>query len=276
MIPSIQRVVVGLVVLGAFFAVVQKLWPANPTQPLWRSGSRTDLLYWFLTPLVTKAATRAVIYGLFATATIALGKATVEQWVHPHGLVARQPTWIQAVEVLLMGDLIGYWTHRLFHRRPLWVFHAIHHSSTELDWLSSVRLHPVNDTLSRLFQTIPFLAIGFSPKVMLAYVPFLTFYAILLHANVRWSLGPLGRVIASPAFHRWHYTSEQEGLDKNFAGLFPFLDIIFGTFYLPRGKQPARFGLENEPIPATLWGQLAYPFRTRRVHASETVAGAAG
>jgi sterol desaturase/sphingolipid hydroxylase (fatty acid hydroxylase superfamily) len=123
--PSLQSVIVGLVVLGAFFAVVQKLWPANPIQPLWRSDSRTDLLYWFLTPLVTKAATRAVIYALFAIAALALGKATVQQWIHPTGLVARQPTWIQVVEILLFGDLIGYWTHRLFHRRPLWVFHAV-------------------------------------------------------------------------------------------------------------------------------------------------------
>jgi len=70
-------------------------------------------------------------------------------------------------------------------------------------------------------------------------------------------------VIASPTFHRWHHTSEREGLDKNFAGLLAFLDVIFGTFYLPKGQQPRCFGVEGEDVPPTLLGQLLYPFRRR-------------
>jgi sterol desaturase/sphingolipid hydroxylase (fatty acid hydroxylase superfamily) len=49
--------------------------------------------------------------------------------------------------------------------------------------------------------------------VLAAFVPFLTLYAILLHANVGWTFGPLRDVIASPVFHRWHHTSEDEGFD---------------------------------------------------------------
>jgi sterol desaturase/sphingolipid hydroxylase (fatty acid hydroxylase superfamily) len=272
--PTLRGVAIGLVVLGLIFAVVEGLWPADPAQPRWRSDIRTDLAYWFLTPLVTKAITRAVTYAVFVAGAFAVGKLTIQQWLHPTGPIARQPAWLQALEIIFVGDLIGYWIHRLFHRRSLWPFHAIHHSSTQLDWLSSVRLHPVNDTLPRLLQTIPFFLMGFSPKVMVAYVPFLTFYAVLLHANVRWSLGPLRYVIASPTFHRWHHTSEQEGLDKNFAGLLAFLDLVFGTFYLPNGRQPQRFGVESDQIPKTVLGQLAYPFRTRSSRA--TPAGTAG
>ncbi len=268
--PGLRGVLIGLIVGGALFALIEKLWPARPAQPRWRPDTKTDLAYWFLTPLVTKALTRAVLYSAFALAALGLGRATAQQWLLPHGPIARQPAWLQALEVLFIGDLIGYWIHRLFHRRPLWPFHAIHHSSTQLDWLSSVRLHPVNDTLPRLLQTIPFLALGFSPKVMVAYLPFLTFYAVLLHANVRWTLGPLRRVIASPTFHRWHHTSEREGLDKNFAGLFAFIDVLFGTFYMPDGRQPERFGVEREKIPATVLGQLIYPFRFRRMRTRTT------
>lgn len=32
-------------------------------------------------------------------------------------------------------------------------------------------------------------------------------------------------------------------MDKNFAGLFPIWDILFGTFYMPRGKVPADLGV---------------------------------
>src|SRR5690606_3852647 len=59
--------------------------------------------------------------------------------------LASQPLWLQAIEILVIGDLVAYWMHRWFHGRGLWKFHAIHHCSKDLDWLSPVRLHPVND-----------------------------------------------------------------------------------------------------------------------------------
>ena len=71
-------------------------------------------------------------------------------------------------------------------------------------------------------------------------------------------------MVASPEFHRWHHTSEEEGRDKNFAGLFPFIDMAFGTFYLPAGKHPTIFGARGgAPVPPDFWGQLIYPFRPR-------------
>jgi sterol desaturase/sphingolipid hydroxylase (fatty acid hydroxylase superfamily) len=68
-------------------------------------------------------------------------------------------------------------------------------------------------------------------------------------------------VIASPVFHRWHHTSEDEGLDTNFAGLFPFIDLAFGTFYMPADRLPTRFGLVHDEVPDGLVRQMLYPFR---------------
>ena len=123
--------------------------------------------------------------------------------------------------MFLLGDLLGYWIHRAFHSRTLWKFHAVHHSSTQLDWLSSARVHPVNDVAAKLIPAMALVGLGFPLKALAAYVPFLTFYAILLHANVGWSFGWLRYVLASPLFHRWHHTTEEQGLSKNFAPLFP-------------------------------------------------------
>ena len=39
-----------------------------------------------------------------------------------------------------------------------------------------------------------------------AYAPFLTFYAIFVHASVNWDFGPLRYVVATPVFHRWHHS----------------------------------------------------------------------
>jgi sterol desaturase/sphingolipid hydroxylase (fatty acid hydroxylase superfamily) len=254
---------VGLFVLSAFFWLVETLFAASPDQPRLhrRRGFKTDLWYWFATPLVTKAVSQiglAVILVLVYRQSFADIR---ELLTTRDTLLARQPLGLQAVEMLVLGDFIGYWTHRWFHGRTLWKFHAIHHCSQDLDWLSSVRLHPVNDWLSRWIQASTLVVLGFSPVAIAAYVPFLTFYAVFLHANVSWGFGKLGSLVASPKFHRWHHTSEDEGLDKNFAGLFPWFDVVFGTYYMPKGRLPMKFGLKEETVPQTYWAQLAYPFR---------------
>ena len=257
---------VALLFLSGFFWLVESLFAANPSQPglLRRRGLRTDLAYWFVTPLVTKSISQIglaliliVIYRQNADGIRAMLAAR-------DTLLAGQPLGVQALEMLVMGDFIGYWMHRWFHGRHLWKFHAIHHCSRDLDWLSAVRLHPVNDWLSRWVQASALVVLGFSPAAIAVYVPFLTFYAVFIHANVSWGFGKLGWLVASPKFHRWHHTSEDEGLDKNFAGLFPVFDVAFGTYYMPEGRLPEKFGLKNEAVPAGFWGQLLYPFRRAR------------
>ena len=83
----------------------------------------------------------------------------------------------------------------------------------------------------------------------------------MVHANLNWTFGPLRYVFASPVFHRWHHTTEAEGIDKNFASTFPLLDVIFGTFYMPPGRLPVQFGTGEDSIPEDFWGQFLHPFR---------------
>jgi sterol desaturase/sphingolipid hydroxylase (fatty acid hydroxylase superfamily) len=203
-----------------------------------------------------------IAIGLVALALgYRLERATFEALLAGHGPVAAQPKWLQALELVALLDFLGYWMHRLFHGRTLWPFHEIHHSSEDLHWLSSVRLHPVNDLFSRIVPATIAVLAGFPPAILASALPFLAIYAILLHANVDWDFGPLRTVLASPRFHRWHHTSAAEARDKNFAGLLPIWDILFGTYYMP-GHGPSRFGVDRA-VPRSLAGQLVWPF-TRR------------
>jgi sterol desaturase/sphingolipid hydroxylase (fatty acid hydroxylase superfamily) len=252
-----------LLALSAFFWLVERRFAANPQQPRLhrRCGFWTDLAYWFTTPLLTRSVSNIGLVLLLMLFYRERAGDLRELLTNRDTLLARQPLGLQALEMLVLGDFIGYWIHRAFHRRALWKFHAIHHCSTQLDWLSAVRVHPVNEWLTRWVQACTLILLGFSPLAVAAYVPFLTFYAIFIHANVAWGFGPFARVLASPRFHRWHHTSEREGLDKNFAGLFPVFDLLFGTYDMPAGRQPMRFGLARERIPEGFFAQLACPFR---------------
>jgi sterol desaturase/sphingolipid hydroxylase (fatty acid hydroxylase superfamily) len=256
--------VIVLGVLALVFGVIERRWPA--VRRTRRRGRLTDLVYWLTAPLVSYATTAiAVALIVIGLAMFAGGSSGVLALAERRTWFSDQALGLQVVLVFVTGDLLGYWTHRMFHRGRLWRFHAVHHSSQDLDWLSSVRVHPVNDVLSRVLQAVPLLALGFDTRVVAAFVPLIALYGIVLHANVPWTFGPLRYVIASPAFHRWHHTSEDAGLDKNFAGLFPIWDLVFGTFYLP-ARQPQKFGV-RDPIPDGILGQLAWPFRSpvRRV-----------
>lgn len=255
-------IAIGFVLLSLVFLVIERVLGRRRGAPWMRRGWWLDMTYWFFTPVVTKALTRLML-ALPIGLLIWLGWASLPEFRAGHyrgfGPLSRQPIWLQIIEIYTATDIIGYWTHRLFHRGKWWPFHAVHHSSEDLDWLSSVRLHPVNDLVSKFCQVTPLLLLGFNPFATLSAAPFFTLYAILLHAAVDWDFGPLRGVITSPVFHRWHHSKDREAWDKNFGGLLVIWDRIFGTYYMPKGRVPENFGIPEE-FPKGLVGQLVEPF----------------
>ncbi len=261
--PTLAGIFIGLAVVGAAMISIERFWPSVRGQALLRRGFLTDLAYWFLTPFVTRAISRGGVILALVIAALLLGRkpdrAAIEAMLAGHGPIGAQPKWLQALEMIVLLDFLGYWLHRLFHGRRLWAFHEVHHSSEDLDWLSSVRVHPINDLVNRTIPVVVLVLLGFSPLVLAGALPFFAVYAILLHANVTWDFGPLKWLLASPAFHRWHHTSAEEGRDKNFAGVLPVWDILFGTWYMP-AHRPSQFG-SGRPVPNTVIGQFLWPFR---------------
>ena len=266
MSPSVTKAFIGFIVLSIIFIVIERLLGKSRGRPMMRKGWWVDTAYFFFSPLVMKGITKFVTVLPFVFLVL-LGVVTADGLKNREytgfGPLSHQPLWLQIIEIYVLSDLIGYWTHRLFHGGRWWPFHAVHHSSEDLDWLSSVRVHPVNDIVGALARTLPLVVLGFNPFATISVTPFLTFYAIFIHANVNWDFGPLRYVIATPAFHRWHHSKDKEAMDKNFAGLFPFWDIVFGTFYMPKDRPPQNFGI-HEPMPNSFVGQMIEPFRSRK------------
>ena len=260
--PTILSVLIGLVVLSLIFLVIERLVGKGRKQPIIRKGWWTDVFYWIFTPLVTKQITKLVLIvpvTVLVLAHVTSVEALKTGAYKGFGPLSRLPIWVQVLMIYVQADFIGYWSHRFFHSRRWWPFHAVNHSSEELDWLGSVRVHPVNDLLNNLAQVTPLLLLGFNVFATVSAAIFFTFYAIFLHANVNWDFGPFRSVLASPAFHRWHHSKDQDAWDKNFAGLLPMWDIIFGTYYMPKGRWPENFGI-HDPMPKSYLGQLWAPF----------------
>lgn len=260
------RTLVLFIILTLVFAVLERFCASIPNQPKWRRGVWLDTFYWFFTPMVIQILSMIMIALVMLPFYLLLGRSLAwESILAGYGPVSHLPLWLQGLLAIVVGDFIGYWTHRWHHTRQLWDFHAVHHSAEIVDWLTAVRLHPVNDIISRVCQASPLMLLGISPIAVEVYTPFLSSYIALIHANVSWTYGPFRYLISSPAFHRWHHTMDEEGLGKNFAGLFPIYDVIFGTFYMPQGQQPQNFGIHGETIQEDFISHLLYPVRNWKV-----------
>jgi len=266
-LPSFTELGLLLLLLAAVMWPLEQLFPAYPQATLRRPGTRTDLIYWFFTPVCTKLLSLCflvvALLGLFWLLGHTIGPGLLDGY----GPLARQPAWLQIAQVLIVGDFIDYWSHRTFHTRRLWRFHAVHHSPEHMDWLAYGRMHPLNDAGTRICQVVPLLLLGYSANAVAGVVPVLGFYVIFLHSNISWTFGPFRYVLVSPAFHRWHHARDDDAVDKNFAGIFPIWDLLFGTFYMPRDRLPKEYGVRKEVMPRSFWGQMLFPFRKVRYRA---------
>jgi sterol desaturase/sphingolipid hydroxylase (fatty acid hydroxylase superfamily) len=253
--------------------------PCNPDQPRWFGRDMgVDVLWWLLSFVLygnlTVILTRLVLQGLYG----ADGPRLFQAIQAGRGALSHLPVLVQAGLVIFLVDVIQYWLHRAFHTRWLWPFHAIHHSPRELDWTATWRIHPVNFVFYETVAGVLTLLLGCSPQALVIVVPFNFFSAAFVHANLNWTFGPFRYVLASPVFHRWHHASDPAIHDKNFAPTFPFLDVMFGTFHMPKGQLPDAYGAEG--VPTDMLGQLAHPFvaigqmlgRARAARASEAAA----
>jgi sterol desaturase/sphingolipid hydroxylase (fatty acid hydroxylase superfamily) len=203
--------------------------------------------------------------GLGALIAVIPGLSTWLVSAELRAAVARQPYWTQVIEAVILGDLGFYVAHRLFHAVPwLWRFHAIHHSIQELDWFAGVRVHVLDQLVTKGISMLPLLVLGFDAVPLGISAGIYFWQSILIHANVRMSFGPLRWMIASPVFHHWHHAARPEAHGKNFAGQLSILDKLFGTMYMPNGQTPESYGL-NEPVPHTYISQMLYPFKWARL-----------
>jgi len=253
-----------LVALVVATGICERIWPAERRGLLAR-GHVQDACYLALhalvvIPLMTLLSVGAAVLISGHAGWIELRPA--EHW----------PLWLVVPVTVVAMDAANWLAHYADHRLGfLWRFHALHHSQEELSVLTSFRAHPLMHTTGFILAAVPVVALmptrAIAPVVITIYVCIGT----LQHANLRWTFGPAGRVLVSPAYHRLHHAPDTQ--QANLGVVLTIWDVLAGRARFPaRGDAVGRTGLDGRPVPVEqdgsarpalrlMAGQLIEPFQ---------------
>lgn len=246
--------VLDLLGSSLIFIFIEKMFALRRDQPVFRPEWQTDFHHFIVNHMIVGfvlLATNLMVHKLFGWAA----KDGIQGWVQNLNF------FVALFLIVLVADLVQYWTHRAYHEVPLlWRLHAVHHSAKNMDWLAGSRQHIVELLITRTLVLAPIYVLGFSKEVIDAYIVIVGFQAVFNHANVSVRLGPLRYVIVTPNFHHWHHSQDDAAIDRNYAAHFAFLDHLFGTAVQSDRAWPERYGVKGDYVPNGFWRQLTFPF----------------
>ena len=276
----------SIALLSGLFFVLETVAPAEERQPLTR---RLFNLAYYPLILVLMLSLTFAINPLHSWLLQVAGGGLLPRLINPPKSFIGQLGF--ALLFALVWDLWQYGLHRLQHAWPvLWETHKFHHSETALNSSVHARHHFSHHILYVLLSAPVVLCFGaLSLHVIAAFVLF-RIWGFVNHANLRLRLGPLTPLIAGPQWHRIHHSIQEAHQDKNFAAFFPFIDMLFGTYYRPGNEEYPATGLLGAESSGNLRDATVEPVigfyrlaRARRVSigppsdaASETVPAEAG
>ena len=252
--------VISLFFSALVFVPIERFLGKRAISPL-RPGWRTDLAYFFMSHMLVQFILILVTASTSTIAGIAVFPALKDA-------IQSLPVWAQFLIAVFVADMAQALLHRAYHNIPwLWRFHAVHHSSREMDWLAGSRIHFVEIVLTRSAVLLPLLVLGFSTSAVNAYVVLVGLQAVLAHANLGIRFGPLEYLLVLPRYHHWHHARQQEYVDVNYAIHLPLVDMLMGTFKLPRDQSewPTEYGvMKLESVPRGIFRQHLMPFRKQK------------
>jgi sterol desaturase/sphingolipid hydroxylase (fatty acid hydroxylase superfamily) len=179
-----------------------------------------------------------------------------------------EPGWIAtALEfavIFLMLDFGDFFRHYLFHKIPfLWRLHRAHHSAEILTPFSGPRTHPLDFVTVITFPNIfagltggVFLYLIGAPlklsPVALSLVAATNVYVLVQapfrHSHLWISYGRWERIFYSPAMHTVHHSTLLKHRDKNIGQILSVWDWMFGTLYIPNGRESFPLGIDDAEL----------------------------
>lgn len=167
---------------------------------------------------------------------------------------------------LIARDFFYYWLHRAQHRFAwLWAIHEVHHSDEHMNVTTTFRHHWLQVPLDTVLILVPFTYLV-TPPPAIAAIAFGLDLVIgqFIHLNARIRLPWFHWLIATPHHHRIHHSNEPRHMDRNFAAITPFWDVLFGTYYRAGKDEYPATGLIAGGSPRTVIDAAMLPFRRWR------------
>jgi sterol desaturase/sphingolipid hydroxylase (fatty acid hydroxylase superfamily) len=191
---------------------------------------------------------------------------------------ASSPVVLQVLAVVVLGDLLEYWYHRLAHTVSwLWPVHAIHHTPIRLNTLKGPRHHVVYYLGRGAFVWAPLLVIGVPPRLVAWQFVAIVLFGSLAHANIAFRIPVfVHRIFITPDVHRIHHLIDARHGNSNYATVFPIWDLLFGSYTDPRVVDARETGIYQDPIPRRFLSELLSPLTFHRLAGSAAAPGAAG
>lgn len=200
----------------------ERIAPDGRAVPLRGQYHRQDALASMLMGLISVGTTGVLKVG--ALVVYAALFAYVAPWQLPEGSVW---SWLL---VIVLVDLLFYWTHRIAHRvRIVWATHQAHHSSEYFNFATALRQKWNNS--HDLLIWLPLPALGVPPAMIFAAFSLNLVYQFFVHTErVDRLWRPIELVFNTPSHHRVHHGCDPEYLDRNYAGILIVWDRLFGSF----------------------------------------------
>ncbi len=240
-----------IVSTAAIFIGLERLFPYDRHQKIFRDGFWTDL-FW---------------YTIVQSYVLALLISTLIQWIDSSTglsrlrIVSGWPIGAQVAFFFVTHDLYIYWFHRLqHHSKYLWRIHEAHHSVRDVDWLAGSRSHSLEIMINQTIEFAPMVLLGAAPEVPIIKGMIDAIWGMYIHSNLDVHTGKLQYLFNGPEMHRWHHAVEITEGGINFATKLAIWDWLFGTSFLP-ARKPSGYGLGDMYFPKNYFVQHAFAFR---------------
>jgi sterol desaturase/sphingolipid hydroxylase (fatty acid hydroxylase superfamily) len=241
----------GALLLGLAF---ERLWPHAALRPAWRA----NVGLWAVSTALTIAVCGACGFA-------------VAGWAEERGVgllnAVGAPTLLGVVATVLALDAVSWFWHWANHRVPvLWRFHRVHHADEAYHVTTALRFHPGEILLSLPLRLAAIAALGASPFAVVVFELVFGIANVLEHGN--FDVAPrveraLGRVVITPAQHRFHHVRARPDRAANFGTIFTLWDRLARTFAPSSSAQRFETGVvdERRGDPESFAAMLVEPLR---------------
>ncbi len=175
---------------------------------------------------------------------------------------ATWPLWAQVALAIVIADFLDWAKHWAYHFVPgFWPIHALHHNPDRLHFAKAGRLHFLEATVRFAVISVPLIVLGAPPIVLFWFAASQNFLGNLNHSNIDLPVPRfLHYLMATPQVHRLHHAKHHDLGRSNLSSFTMVPDHLFGTFRDPVTHPYDHVGIDEDPIPRNVLGQLATPF----------------